>query len=54
MLRGGRPHSFHDLALVRYCMFAFNSPSVTEIASDVYRFGLYAREMDLQFFDWVA
>jgi flavorubredoxin len=30
-------------------MFAFNAPSVTEIASDVYRFGLYAREMNLQF-----
>jgi flavorubredoxin len=30
-------------------MFAFNAPTVTEIASDVYRFSLYAREIDLQF-----
>jgi flavorubredoxin len=30
-------------------MFAFNAPSVTEIAPDVYRIGLYAPEIDLQF-----
>jgi len=30
-------------------MFAFNAPSVTEIAPDVYRFSLYARDIDLQF-----
>jgi flavorubredoxin len=30
-------------------MFAFNTPSVTEIAPDVYRISLYAGELDLQF-----
>jgi flavorubredoxin len=30
-------------------MFAFNAPSVTEIAPDVYRFCLYAPDLDLQF-----
>ena len=30
-------------------MFAFNPPSVTEIAPDVFRFCLYAREINLQF-----
>ena len=30
-------------------MFAFNAPNVTEIAPDVYRFGLYAPGSDLQF-----
>ena len=30
-------------------MFTFDDPSVTEIAPDVYRIGLYAPEIDLQF-----
>ena len=30
-------------------MFTFKTPSVTEIAPDVYRIGLYAQENDLQF-----
>src|SRR5262245_1077783 len=30
-------------------MFAFDTPTVTEIAQDVYRIGLYAQELDLQF-----
>lgn len=30
-------------------MFAFNALSVTEVAQDVYRMGLYAPEIDLQF-----
>jgi flavorubredoxin len=30
-------------------MFTFNPPSVTEIAPDVFRFCLYAREINLQF-----
>ena len=30
-------------------MFAFNAPNVTEIAPDVYRFGLYVPGSDLQF-----
>lgn len=30
-------------------MFSFNSPTVIEIAPDVYRLGMYAPEIDLQF-----
>src|SRR5262245_410778 len=30
-------------------MFAFNTPTVTEIAPDVFRIGMFARELDLQF-----
>lgn len=30
-------------------MFASNAPSITEIAPDVFRFGLFAPEIDLQF-----
>jgi flavorubredoxin len=30
-------------------MFAFNAPLITEIAPDVYRFSLYAPDLDLQF-----
>ncbi len=30
-------------------MFTFNPPSVTEIAPDVFRIGLYVPEIDLQF-----
>ena len=30
-------------------MFTFNPPSVTEIASDIFRFCLYTPEIDLQF-----
>lgn len=30
-------------------MFAYNAPSIAEIAPDVFRFCLYAREIDLQF-----